>query len=419
MITIQWPQTTSWEVLVPGAKNTSMPLMAASLLFQHVRLTNIPDLKDTRDFIHFLESLGAVCSFRENVLEIDNSNLSNDEIDYEKVGRTRWGIYFLAWLLHRFWSAYFPYPQWDKIGKRPLDEHFEWYEGMGYLVVQTEEWVTIQWEGSQDDIEITPYFRVGATVNLIIAAVARKGQTTIKVGAFEPHIFCLIDMLRKGGAEIRIRFDHSIIINGGKELHADVEHACFSDYLQSGTFAILWALTAENHIDIRNARIQDLDSFRYALHKTGIVTEDKGDDILRVHRAGQLTATKIQTNIFPWFPTDLMPLFAVLMTQCEWMNRIFEIMYEARLSWLVELEKMGAEYAIPNPHEAYIVWKTPLRWAKTSSWDVRAWAALIIAWMIAEGTTTIDNVYWIERGYEHIYDRLADLGCQLTVASTD
>lgn len=415
MITIEWQQRCSWEVTIAWAKNTSLPLIAASLLLDHVKLTNIPDVLDIHDFIHFLESIWSKCHFKDNELEIDNSQLSTENIDFSQVGRTRAWIYFVSWLLYRFWKVNFPYPKWDKIWKRPLDEHFDWFKWMGYGLTLSDDDFTVIWPWSEKDVTINTYFRVTATMNMVIAAVARKWVTHIKMTAFEPHIFCLIDFFRKAWADIRVRYDHEVIIHGWKELNSHVEHECISDYLQSGTFAILWALASEKYIDIHRARMDDLEAFRYCLHKTWVRTEDMWWDTMRVFKWENLTATKIQTNIFPWFPTDLMPLFAVLMTQCEWMNRIFEILYEWRLNWLVELEQMWAEIAITNPHEAYIYWKSNLHGANTNSWDLRAWAALIIAWAIAEGTTTIDNVYWIERGYENLYERLRDLWIQLSI----
>ena len=145
----------------------------------------------------------------------------------------------------------------------------------------------------------------------------RKGQTKIELAAFEPHIFCLVDFLRKVGAEIHIRYDHSIIVDGGKTLNEQIEFEVISDYLHSGTFAIIGALTSKKYLDIHNARIPDLSAFLYKMNEAGVKTEELENDTLRVYRSDNLRAVNIQTNIFPGFPTDLMPLFSVLMTQCE------------------------------------------------------------------------------------------------------
>lgn len=174
-----------------------------------------------------------------------------------------------------------------------------------------------------------------------MGAATRTATTTIQLAAFEPHIFNLIDFLRKAGVQIDIRYDHTIIIHGTRNLKTELDFEVISDYLQSGTFAIIGALCAKTYIDIQRARITDLTAFLYKLHEAGVQTKDLGNDTLRVYRANSLKAVNIQTNIFPGFPTDLMPLFTVLMTQCKGTSRVHEILYEGRLNWLVEYERLG------------------------------------------------------------------------------
>lgn len=221
----------------------------------------------------------------------------------------------------------------------------------------------------------------------------------------------MIDVLRDAGADIALRYDHTIIIKP-KELQKHLSGNVIGDYIVSGTLAVIAALTAKDFIDIHEARIEDLTAFLVTIEKMGVKFEKK-DTTLRVYRSKKLTATNIQTNIYPGFPTDLQSPTAILMSQAEGVSNIHEVLFEGRLNWLVELETMRGRTALMNPHEAMIFGKTPLQGAKVTSWDLRSGAAMLIAGMIAEGTTELDNVSHIERGYEHFVERLQDIGAKI------
>ncbi len=414
MFQIKQSRHLSWGITIGGSKNAALPLIAASLLLEGTTiLTNIPNILDVHDFIHFLESLGCDIRFKWDTLTIDASVVSLDNIDTSKIARTRAGIYFIAGLLARFWKANIPFPQWDKIGKRPIDEHIHGYTWMGFVFTETKEKLCFSGDGSTKDVTISAYFAVTATNNLILWATSRIWTTTIQLAAFEPHVFNLIDFLREARVQIDIRYDHTIIVHGKGVPKVSVEQEIISDYLQSGTFIIIAALCAEKYIDIKQARIADLSAFLYKLHQTGVKTEDLWDDTLRVYRADSLQAVDIQTNIFPGFPTDLMPLFSVLMTQCNGISRIHEVLYEGRLNWLVEYERLGGQPRIINLHEAKITGPTELVWNSVNSWDLRSGAAMVIAGMIAEGETEVENIYWIKRGYDDFLWKLQALGAEI------
>ena len=419
MYLIQQSRELSGSVTIWGSKNAALPLISACLLIHgKVELSNVPDILDVHDFIHFYESLWAKVHFEKHILTIDSSDISLKNIDTTQIARTRAGIYFIAGLLARFGKAHIPFPHGDKIGKRPIDEHIQGYKDMWYAFEENSEMLKFSGDGSTQDVTISWYFAVTATANLIMWAVSRKWKTTIQLAAFEPHIFNLIDMLRNVGVSIDVRYDHSIIIHWGSPLKTNIQMEVISDYLQSGTFVIIWALCAKDYIDIRRARISDLWAFLYKLHETGVTTQDLWDDTLRVYRAKKLSAVKIQTNIFPGFPTDLMPLFTVLMTQCEWESRIHEILYEWRLNWLVEYERLGWEPRIINLHEAKIQGPSSLQGNSVNSWDLRSGAAMVIAGLIAEWETRVDNIYWIKRWYDNLLWKLQDLGANVTEATS-
>ncbi len=404
----------SWEVIIGWSKNAALPLLSAALLIPgRVSFSNVPDILDVHDFLHFYKSLGAITDFSWDILSIDTSNISLENIDTSKIARTRAGIYFMAGLLSRFERADLPFPHGDKIWKRPIDEHINGYIDMWYGF--EESWDMLKFTGawSSENTTVTAYFAVTATANLIMWAATRNAHTTIELAAFEPHIFNLIDFLRLAGVQIDIRYDHTIIIHGTRNIKTDLQQEVISDYLQSGTFAIIAALASEKYIDIHRARIKDLWAFLYKFHEAWVKTKNLWNDTLRVYRAKNLTAVNIQTNIFPGFPTDLMPLFSVLMTQCNWTSRIHEVLYEWRLNWLVEYERLWWKSRIINLHEAKITGPTLLIWNTVNSWDLRSWAAMVIAGLIAQGTTKVENVYWINRGYDNLLGKLQELGADI------
>lgn len=414
MFQIENSQSLSGEVIIWWSKNAALPLISAALLIPwEVTLTNVPDILDVHDFIHFYKSLWARADFSENTLKIDTSDISLTNIDTSAIARTRAGIYFMAGLLSRFKKVDLPFPHGDKIGKRPIDEHINGYTDMWYSFEETNDMLKFAWSGSSEDVTITAYFAVTATANLIMWAATRVWTTHIQLAAFEPHIFNLIDFLTDAGVNIEVKHDHTIIVHGTRELNTHVEKEVISDYLQSWTFAIVAALASKSHIDIYRARISDLWAFLYKLHEAWVKTEDLGNDTLRVHRCNELKAVNIQTNIFPGFPTDLMPLFTVLMTQCEWTSRVHEILYEGRLNWLVEYERLGCFPRIINLHEAKITGPNKLVWATVNSWDLRSWAAMVLAGLLAQGTTKVENVYWINRGYDNLLWKLQSLGAKI------
>jgi UDP-N-acetylglucosamine 1-carboxyvinyltransferase len=414
MFQIENSRELSGAVTIGGSKNAGLPLISAALLIPgKVTFSNVPDILDVHDFIHFYKSLWASTDFSWDVLSIDTTRISLKNIDTSAIARTRAGIYFMAGLLSRFEKADLPFPHGDKIGKRPIDEHIKWYTDMWYWFEQSGEILKFSGSGSSDDVTITAYFAVTATANLIMWASTRTGTTTIQLAAFEPHIFNLIDFLRSAGVQIDVRYDHTIIVHGTRIIKTDLQQEVISDYLQSWTFAIIAALTSKEYIDIHNARIPDLWAFLYKLHETGVQTENLWNDTLRVYRCHNLKAVNIQTNIFPWFPSDLMALFTVLMTQCEWTSRVHEVLYEWRLNSLIEYEKLWASPRIINLHEAKITGPSKLIGTRVDSWDLRFWATMVIAGLIAEWTTHVENVYWINRGYDDFLWKLQSLWAKI------
>ncbi|MDQ7023533.1 MAG: hypothetical protein Q9M97_08625 [Candidatus Gracilibacteria bacterium] len=217
----------------------------------------------------------------------------------------------------------------------------------------------------------------------------------------------------KAGANISIRYDHTIIVEGVEELIGDFEFEVISDYIQSGSYMVMGALSAKDFIIIENARVQDLFFYIQKLRDAGVKLEILENDTVKVYKSDNLKPVNIQTNVFPGFPTDLQSPFAVLMTQAEGVSKIHEVLFEGRLGWLIELEKMGLEMRITNPHEAEITGKAHLVGNTVTSWDLRAGCAVVIAGLLAKGETNVTNIAYIKRGYEDFVKNLQNLGADI------
>lgn len=410
MILIKWWKEVSWVVKIWWSKNASLPIIAACLLIKwKVRLTNVPDIWDVHTFLEILIWIWVKFIFSNWILEIDSSNLKEADFDLEKIKKIRVSILLLAPLLYRLWKISIPTPGWCNLWKRPIEWHLEWLKNIWYNLNYKWEEIILNWKSSSWDLEINAWFWVTVSENLIVANVLRQWKTTIRFSAIEPHVINLIDFLRKAWADISIRYDNTIIINWVKELKDDFSFEIISDYLQSWTYMIIWALISKDFLIIENAREKDLYFFIEKMKEAWVKIESLWNDTIKVYRSNELKPVSIQTNIFPWFPTDLQSPFAVLMTQAIWKSSIHEILFEWRLAWLIELEKMWVNLDIINHHEAIIRWWKSLKAAEVTSWDLRAWAAMIIAWLIASWETKIWNVEYINRWYENIVSILSDL----------
>lgn len=387
-------------------------MIASTLFFETAEITNVPDISDVHLLKEILESLGSKVRFENNSFSVENRSLSLENLNKALFKKARATYYLIPPLLARFGAVSLTYPGGCSIGKRPIEGIVKGLEKLGYQSQQIEETLEFSGESHGEDITVNAYFSVGSTIVLLLAALRRSAETRIELAAYEPHVMNMVEVLREAGADIALRYDHTMIIRPGKPAQ-HLSGNVIGDYIVSGTFAIIGALTARDYIDIHDARIHDLSAFLTTIEKMGVKIEKKDVDILRVYRSENLIATNIQTNIYPGFPTDLQSPTAILMSQAEGVSHIHEVLFEGRLNWLVELEMMRGHVALMNPHEAMIFGKTALRGAKVSSWDLRSGAAMLIAGMIATGTTELDNVSHIERGYENFVERLQGIGAKI------
>ena len=374
----------------------------------------MPRIADVLGLLEIVKSFGVEVNFTGNTLKLRwKEDATDANMDRDRMKKMRISILLLPALLSRFGRANFPFPGGCNIGKRPIGEHISGLQDLGYTLASEGEMMNLSGEKKTGEIHLYANRMVTATENLVMASAFREGVTYIHSGAYEPHSIDVINFFRSAGVDIETGYDHMIRVSGTSNIPDHVEYTLIHDYLESGTFVIAGVLAAETYIDIENACIADLDVFLERLRHAGVRTENLGNDTLRVYRATELSATDIQTNIFPGLPSDLGSQIGVLLTQCDGNSRFHEVLYEGRFAYLAELEKMKAHVVVMNPHEAMIFGPTPLRGATVSSWDLRAGASMVLAGLIAEGDTYVTNVEYIDRGYEDLIGKLRKLGASI------
>ncbi len=418
MLKINWWKKLSGVVKISGSKNAALPIIWACLLLRgKITLNNVPKIRDVETFLDIISEIWAKYSWKGNTLILDTKNMESNKLSYEKIKKVRASIFLLSPLLMHFWKINIPFPWGCNIWKRPIDSHLNSLKKIGFDYKYDWENIKISGKLKKGEKIINSGFSVSATENSLIANVLRKWKTILKNVAIEPHVMNLVDLLRKAWADIKIRYSHEIIIEWVEELSSDFEFDIISDYIESGTFMVLAALASEKYLDIENARVCDLYSFIEKLKESGVKIKDLWWDTLRVYRCENIKAVDIQTNIFPGFPTDLQSPFTILQTQANGMSKVHEILFEWRLNWFVELEKMWVKLAILNPHEAIIFGPNNLKPAKVTSWDLRAWMSMVIAWLISEWKTRVTQIEYIYRWYENFVEKLKKLWADIEDSS--
>lgn len=401
------------DVSIGGAKNAALPLIAGSILAEgETVLHNVPRLRDTLAMLAILEFLGAETSFENGTVRIRAERLKSQPIPAEYVSSLRGSVVLLGPLLARFGVAEMAYPGGCVLGKRPVQAHIEAFEQMGAENMSTDELLHLQGTLQPSHV-VLPEFSVTATENVILAASMLPGETRLDLAAAEPHVQDVSNFMVKMGAELRGIGSHTVYVRGRKPLKA-VEHRVISDYLEAGALVIA-ALVTHGKLRLHDVDAEHLLSFLDALRRFGSVWKyDPAEKTLLVDgELSALQAMNVRTNIFPGFPTDLQAPMGVTMTQARGVSRIFERLFEGRLAYLYELEKMGAHIEVLNAHQALIIGPTPLRGRIVASNDIRAGAAMVLAALCADGETTINDVRYIERGYDRLDEKLRSLGARI------
>ena len=427
-IYITGKQKLSGTIHIPGSKNAALPILAAVLGVKGMTsLENIPEISDTIGFMNIMKGLGVkISQHPENSDEknFDCSSLIGGGIvqdDY--ICKMRASIMFLAPLLARFGEVKMDFPGGCVLGKRSVDTHLMVFEKLGAEIIESENYLHLKLPKGHFEAStiVFPEISVTATENAIIAAANAKGSTTIRLAAAEPHVQNLCEFLVSTGVKISGIGSHTLIIEGAygeAEKMISAKGRVCSDYLQAGTYLLAGILT-NSEITVEDVEESHLDSFLERLKQTGAkFTINQAEKTITTHvldkNSGEhLSAVNIQTGVFPKFATDLHPQFAVLLSQCEGRSKIFETLFERKFAYLLEMEKMGADVEIQNPHVFYSTGKTPLKGVPVASQDIRAGAAMILAGLIAQGETEISNIHYIHRGYEDIVGTLKKLGAKI------
>ena len=399
------------KVKISGAKNAALPLMALSLIInKDFTLFNVPDLADTRLMSSLLINLGINIDWKNGKIDF-NGAPKKEEASYDLVRKMRASILVLGPLLASRGSAKVPLPGGCAIGSRPIDLHVMVMETLGAKIYFDSGFIigSLDTDGLRGGVINFPKVSVGATESAIMTAVLAKGQTKIINAAQEPEITDLANCLNKAGADINGIGTNTIIINGVDHLNK-VEYAVVSDRIEAGSFAIASSLTMGN-IEIDNVNPKNLDKFLKVLASTGSKVEVTENSI-NVSSSVRPKPFNIVTEPHPGFPTDLQAQYMALMSIANGETFIKETIFENRFMHVPELMRMGAKISVNN-EEAIVTGVRKLKGSKVMASDLRASMCLILGALAASGTSEIDGVFHLDRGYENLEDKLSNLGANI------
>jgi len=400
------------SVKISGAKNSALPLLAASILSEKgLTLYNVPDVADVRTMLKALELLGVKFDFdRENgTLEIDSSNVKPVEIPYDIIRRMRASVLLMGPLLARFKKAYVYTPGGCAIGARPIDLHIEAFKKLGATYTVKEGYSVLKTRKLKGNYICFDKITVTGTENVVMASVFAQGETIIENAAIEPEVEDLCRCLVKMGAKIEGVGTKTLRIFGVKSL-GKAEHTVIPDRIEAGTFVIAAAIT-NGKVKIENANPYHLDAFLSKVEDAGVEIET-GDDFIKVKGVKNLKSVDVETSPYPGFPTDLQAQFMVLMLKAEGVSRIKENIFENRFQHVQELKRLGADIMLDG-NIAIVKGGKALTGADVMATDLRASASLVLAGLFAKGETRVHRIYHLDRGYQNFEKKLEDLGARI------
>ena len=400
------------EVTISGAKNSVVALIPATILADDiVTLDGVPDISDVASLIEIMTIMGAKIERKEDTLIIDPRGVKNMPMPFGKINSLRASYYFYGSLLGRYGQATVGLPGGCDLGPRPIDLHLKAFEAMGAAMTMDGSSMKLATDGKPlQGVNIyMDTVSVGATINTILAAVKAEGRTVIENAAREPEIIDVVTLLNNMGAHIRGAGTDIIIIDGVPQLHG-TRHQVIPDRIEAGTYIALAAAIGEG-IQINNVLYEHLESYIAKLEEMGVRMTISEDSIFVEKQTG-LKAIQIKTSPYPGFATDLQQPITPLLLTATGRGRIVDTIYEKRVNHVPELAKMGATISTLNDH---IIYEGPnqLTGSSVKATDLRAGAALVIAGLMASGTTEITNVEYILRGYSDIIHKLTQLGADI------
>jgi UDP-N-acetylglucosamine 1-carboxyvinyltransferase len=403
------------RIPISGAKNSALKLMAASLLCeQPLVLTNMPNLADTRFMARLLQSLGVVVEWPtgEALCRLHAENITSTIAPYDLVRKMRATFNVLGPLLARVGHATVSLPGGCAIGARPVDLHLKAFEAMGADIVIEQGYVKAAALRGLKGAHINfPFVSVGATEHAMLAAVLANGETVLENAACEPEIGDLAQCLNACGARVKGYGTPTIHISGVSKL-TGARHDVIADRIEAGTFAIAAAATGGS-VFLEGARAEDLGALTDCLRQAGVAVDVENKGIRITRNGGRLKAVDVETRPHPGFPTDLQAQFMALMTIADGTSTIRENIFENRFMHAPELNRLGADITVRG-NEAIVHGVPKLRGAPVMATDLRASVSLVIAALVAEGETTVNRIYHLDRGFERLEEKLGRCGAKIT-----
>ena len=401
------------EVEISGAKNAAVAILPATILAGgKCVIENLPNISDVSASVDILSAMGAhVRVINKHTLEIDTAHITATSVPNELSRQMRASYYFLGALLGRFGKATVAMPGGCNLGPRPIDQHLKAFVALGAKDSVEYGMISVESDSLRGEDVFFDTVSVGATINAMLAAVMAEGQTVLENVAKEPHIVDVANFLNMMGADVRGAGTDSVKINGTDSLHGGT-YTIIPDQIEAGTYMVA-AAAAGGEVKINNVIPRHLESISAKLREMG-VNVIAGEDSVTVKSSGRLRKVNIKTMPYPGFPTDMQPQFAAALCLAGGMSTITEGIYDNRFKYLTELRKMGAQVQVDG-RTALIEGVDRLCGAPVAACDLRAGAAMVIAGLTAEGTTEVEDVHYIERGYEDFVGKLRGLGADIAL----
>lgn len=405
------------EVEIAGAKNAALAILAAAIMTDEtILIENLPDVRDINVLLEAIAGIGAqVDRIDKSTVKINGSTIGDVSVDYEYIKKIRASYYLLGALLGKYKHAEVPLPGGCNIGSRPIDQHLKGFRALGAdvdimhgaIVAKADEL-----HGSHIFLDVVS---VGATINIMMAASLAPGRTILENAAREPHVVDVANFLNSMGANIKGAGTDVIRIKGVEKLHR-TEYSIIPDQIEAGTFMFA-AATTGGDVTVKNVIPKHLEATTAKLEEIGCEVEEF-DDAVRVRAPKRLHRTHVKTLPYPGYPTDMQPQIAVTLALAEGTSIVTESIFENRFKYADELSRMGANIKVEG-NSAIIDGVKKFTGARVSAPDLRAGAALVIAGLAAEGITVVDDIVYIQRGYENFEDKLRSLGAEIERVSSE
>ena len=399
------------EVEIGGAKNAALPILAAAIMSDEtVLIENVPDVRDTNALLQAMESIGVIVErIDRHTVKINGSQIHAHIIEDDLIKKIRASYYLIGALLGKYKEAEVVLPGGCNIGSRPIDQHIKGWKALGTKVDIAHGLISAMAESLKGSHIYMDVVSVGATINVMMAATMAEGQTIIENAAKEPHVVDLANFLNSMGANIKGAGTDVIRIKGVSRLHK-TEYAIIPDQIEAGTFMFAAAVT-KGDVTVKNVIPKHLESITAKLIEIGCEVEES-DDAVRVVASKPLVHTHVKTLPYPGFPTDMQPQIAVALGLSQGTSIVTESIFENRFRYVDELTRMGANIKVEG-NTAIINGVNKYTGASVNAPDLRAGAALVMAALAAEGFSVIEEIHYIQRGYEDFEVKLQNLGAQI------